>query len=175
MTKLKVLCKCACSHEKLKASLSMCYMLVCQKINIKLSRRLASTTRAKCCTNQVSKTDVNKYTNPGSSGLFLVSRSSIFPRFHDVRGSLLDSAPRARFWCPGAPFFHAFQVGFLGPPNTPLETLESVEMVEATCSAKRPAFEGRWFFLWACRGCNNAIFFWQVRASSAAAAALGPN
>ena len=29
-------------------------------------------------------------------------------------------------------------------------------MVEATCPAKRPAFEGRWFFLWACRGCNNA-------------------
>ena len=48
------------------------------------------------------------------------------------------------------------QVGFLGPPNTPLETLESVEMVEATCPAKRPAFEGRWFFLWACRRCNNA-------------------
>ena len=78
-----------------------------------------------------------------------------FHAFHVVRGSLLDSAPRARFWCPGAPFFHAFQVGFLGPPNTPLETLESVEMVEATCPAKRPAFEGRWFFLWACRGCNN--------------------
>ena len=34
----------------------------------------------------------------------------------------------------------------MGPPNTPLETLESVEMVEATCPAKRPAFEGRWFF-----------------------------
>ena len=70
-----------------------------------------------------------------------------FHAFHVVRGSLLDPAPRARFWCPGAPFFHAFQVGFLGPPNTPLETLESMEMVEATCPAKRPAFEGRWFFL----------------------------
>ena len=73
-----------------------------------------------------------------------------FHAFHVVRGSLLDPAPRARSWCPGAPFFHAFQVGFLGPPNTPLETLEtleSVEMVEATCPAKRPAFEGRWFFL----------------------------
>ena len=33
------------------------------RARIKLSRRLASTTRAKCCTNQVSKTDVNKYTN----------------------------------------------------------------------------------------------------------------
>ena len=82
-----------------------------------------------------------------------------------------NQVPRACFWCPGAPFFHAFHAfhvvrssrlnpaprGWLfGPSQHPPGTLESVEMVEATCPAKRPAFEGRWFFLWACRGCNNA-------------------
>ena len=33
-----------------------------------------------------------------------------FHAFHVVRSSLLNPAPRARFWCPGAPFFHAFHV-----------------------------------------------------------------
>ena len=52
----------------------------------------------------------------------LVSRSFIFHAFHAfhvVRSSLLNPALRARFSCPGASFFHAFHVGFLGPPNTP--------------------------------------------------------
>eukprot|EP00439_Symbiodinium_sp_Y106_P010647 s3355_g1.t1 len=38
-------------------------------------------------------------------------------------------------------------LAFWALPTPLLETLESVEMVEATCPAKRPAFEGRWFFL----------------------------
>ena len=38
---------------------------------------------------------------------------------HAQHADMTWNIPWACFWCPRAPFFHAFQVGFLGPPNTP--------------------------------------------------------
>ena len=110
----------------------------------------------------------NRFWNQVPRPVFNVQELPFFHAFHVVRSSLLNPAPRSRFLVSRSSIFPRFPCCseftfepcssrlLFGSSQHPLETLESVEMVEATCPAKRPAFEGRWIFLWACRGCNNA-------------------
>ena len=92
-----------------------------------------------------------------------------FHAFHVVRSSLLNPAPRARFWCPGAPFFHAFHVvrsSHLNPaprgwlfwalPTPPWKPWKAWKWWKRLARQRGRRSRADGFFLWACRGCNNA-------------------